>query len=550
MSTTGTGSALGAGAGPGPAVAAAPATVATLLQTSNQNVIRFRGMPQGKNTYKRLQLYNYDASRQIDWNKMSGDQNKIAQEIQCRLNTMPENKEFRCHAKSLLNKQAAVVADHPLYNHPIKDDEPFFFKVRPNSTTVGGRNSIYFNLDFYLPERGLGLPNEIRELCHISFHTSPDEPLYLLQQVSRTSWSRVQPLQVDVTKASPHTQDGVFHMYESAHISDHPKTFARYVLNKVEQGGKTRFEILLVGHFEKDKYTAPFYDKMHPFSTLFARTVIDVIQQYLDEGYSTANFNTKYYTSGEVLSDKPSSNFKKIAKKNIPNKANSIAIPLEKASLPHFDLNRLNSQPLLDEFLYRLNSGPLSSKIKAQASEVANITLQPSILKITHSLSRTRGGITLKIILSIHGSGQLQNITFITITDDLPADVFDAPSDYKGMFRIQDLDTDNEMLRYKVVQAGATKKVERIFQIGTLKSVTIHVADVFTTLLEEFINSGYNSSGFHSPYYYDCDGVASNAPVSVPAFTGTAPYNRRYGGRRTRSQRRKKRATRKNKKRT
>ena len=492
-------------------------------------------------TDKGLQHYNYVAAQVISLKereiRASGE--ALGREMTNRLNQeSPENNAFRCHARTLLN--ARVLATK-LKGKPITENEPYYFYVRYKHTPnrEGGYN-YYFNCDLYLPARG----NEvIEELCHISLHTSPYRPLYkkirgrMSNQVDETG---VFP---GTTRQSPTDAKGIFHLIEGPVITANPNNIRRYAIVEVPRPlpETPRLEIILV------KQTG-VGNTIHPLSIRFSNVCLEVIQTFLDTNYSVAHCITPYNGPKDV--------YTKVKSETLP-RAPDMRAMIAKDKTNGFDWDKLvnNHKQLESELTARINRSPNALKMKMNGLDLyvkekkgGNYgDLLKSISFLSASVPKPAAGVRKTILVQLNfniwdgATYKTVLLSKMTFTNTIPVGMEPA---YKGYMFAEDYLPAGHSARYFTLNVGtnAKKKIEPLYQIGDLTSVTVEFGTEAAKVVEDFINAGYDPAKLTTSYY-DCAGVGSDAAIAPPV-----PLPR-YGGRRiTRINRRQLRKTRKNKK--
>jgi hypothetical protein len=514
----------------------------------------------------------------------------LAKEITNILNnSSPRSKGIRCHARTLLNQHALTIPGG-LNNKPIDENEPYYFFVRFKLTSS---DSIYLNLDFYLPTRKDPTtptdPMIIKEIVHFSMHSNPSQPLYIMKynkkakQMIKTNTVNEHGVWKKSGEESATDFNGMIHAYESQFIDGIPppdpskptkqvRPLRRFLLllHRTATNARTndlltdvdyRKELVLQSQRSKliNQGTKEPIQSLHPMSIAFMEICIEVLQKYFDTSYDITRFTTVF--------DGPITPYTTIQSNTLPGKPADTTAMITKDSANGLNWAKLfaNHANLAFEMAARLQR--TGSAIKMQALDLYvkqnykgnydyNIKLNPtlpmtnclkdiSILYVTSSV--TDQGKTVNFSLMFHfrwddeksyDTKLLSSISFRNYVQPPPKQT------YKGYMYLKEY--------YPPINAASerfytldttTKIISPLYQTGNLTSISVAFGNVATQVLTDFIKSNYT---LFTPSYYDCSDVGADGPVEPP--DDQAKGLPKYGGRRTRSNRMKRRTTRKNNK--
>jgi hypothetical protein len=541
-----------------------------------------------KKSDKAIQHYNYRAAQKVlnpyaaplFMSKIQKEGFILAKEITNKLNdSSVESKRIRCHARTLLN-QHALTLPGGLNTKPINENEPYYFFVRFKVTSS---NSIYFNLDFYLPTRRDPTtptdPMIIKEIVHFSIHSNPSQPLYVMKydkkakQMVRTNTVNETGVWKKSGQESATDFNGMIHAYESQFIDGIPppdpskpdkqvRPLRRFLLLLHRRATNARTNDLLTDvDYRKElvllnQRSKTVEKSLHPMSIAFMKICIETLQQYFDTNYDLTRFAT--------LFDGPKIPYTTIQQNTLPAKPADMATIITKDSANGLNWAKLfaNHANLASEMAARLQR--TGSTIKMQALDLYvkqiyngnydyNIKLNPalpmtnclkdiSILYVTSSI--TDHGKTVNFSLIFHFRWDDEKSYDTKVISSISFKNYGTPppkQTYKGYIYLKEyfpvINTASE--RFYTLDT-TTKNITPLYQTGSLTSISVAFGNLATQVMSDFIRSNYT---LFTPTYYDCSDVGEDGPVEPP--DDQAKDLPKYGGRRTRSNRQKRKSTRK-----
>jgi hypothetical protein len=491
----------------------------------------------------------------------------LAKEITNRLNdqTKPDSKLITCHARTLLNKHALAYPDG-LDGVPIEESEPYYFFVRFKIT---GSNSIYFNLDFYLPQRNNNAtktPKIIKEIVHFSIHSNPARPLYKRLGTTFTEEVNEKGKWPD-GKGSAVDYNGMIHAYESKYIdgsalSDRPLRRFLLLLHRANPMNTRDERLLGDADYRKEIVLVSQRSRtgnlnLHPLSTSFMTICMEVLQEYFDSKYAIASFIKLY--------DGPKTPYTTIPARTLPAKPSDVGAMITKDNANGLKWGKFNQyhtnlasemtarlkrtevalkMQALDYFVKKNYGGKYEYDIKLTKGYPLTTCLKDiSILTVNSEV--IDGGKTVKFDLAIHfrfdseKSYDNLSLSSIAFKNFGMLSVAKAKATYEGYMFLKNIEPKNTAVRYYTLD-GTT--IKPLYQSGDLTSISVGFGEIATQVMSDFIASGYDPTSLQTSYY-DCSGVGSDNPVPPPA--DQAKNLPRLGGRRTLSNRKKQRATRK-----